>query len=181
MPLRLFRTTGHADLRMPGEARLGMHPAWLVLAVSLWLALACNVGVWRLLAGREEAPMVLATIALVAGGSAAVLGLLGWRRTVRPAATLLLLAGGLLACGLWVQDLPLESLWQERPPRLLPSWASFLRASVVLLVVVLALLPIVWVWTVRLRRLPASAQLRGNLVVVVLGMLACAAGVVLLP
>ena len=51
MALKLFRSTGYSTLLMPGEARLAMHPGWLVLATSLWLGLACNVALWRELSG----------------------------------------------------------------------------------------------------------------------------------
>jgi len=54
MALRLFRTTGYSTLLMPGESRLATHPARLVAAASLWLALACNVALWRLLSGDGD-------------------------------------------------------------------------------------------------------------------------------
>lgn len=165
MALRLFRTTGYSTLMMPGETRLAMHPAWLVLATSAWLALACNVAVWRLLANAPQSDprFVAATIALLGGGSAFVLSLLGWRRTLRFSATLLLLAGGLAACGLWVQGLPLEAVWQQRPRSVVPGWASFMGWQVPALMLVLAVLPVVWVWHVPLRRLPGPAQLQVNI------------------
>src|SRR5687768_7401078 len=125
MALRLFRTTGYSTLLMPGEAKLGRHPAWLVLAVGLWIGIACSVGVWRLFAGSASLREVLATAALLGGGSGVVLGVLGWRRTLKFSITVLLLAATLLATGLWVQQLPLDALWQERPRALLPAWPNF--------------------------------------------------------
>ncbi|QJW84848.1 hypothetical protein HK414_18335 [Ramlibacter terrae] len=181
MPLRLFRTTGYSTLLMPGEARLAMHPAWLVLGTSLWLALACNVGLWRFAADPGSGlRLALASVLLVAGGSFAVLSLLGWRRTLKFTATLLLLAGALAACGLWVQALPLEALWQQRPRALLPGWASFLRWQVPALMLLLAVFPIVWIWHVQVRRLPGPAQLQANVVGAIGGAIVFVAGLLLL-
>lgn len=175
MALKLFRTTGYSTILFPGETRLAMHPAWLVLAASLWLAIACNVGLWRLLGGQPVSPReVLAVAGLLGGGSAVVLSLLGWRRTVKLAITALLLAGALVACGMWTQDLPLQALWTERPRALLPGWATFMGWQVPVLVLVLALIPIVWVWNHPVRRLPGPAQLQVNILGAVLG--ACAFG-----
>lgn len=181
MALRLFRTTGYSTLLMPGEARLATHPLWLVLATSVWLALPCNVAVWRLAAGHAaDARFAAATVALIGGGSFALLSLLGWRRTLKLAATLLLLAGGLAACGLWIQGLPVESVWQQRPRALLPGWASFMRWQVPALMLVLAVLPTVWLWHVPLRRLPGPVQLQANLAGLVLGAAVFAGGLALL-
>ena len=171
MALKLFRATGHSTLILPGEVRLAPHPAWLVLVVSLWLGLACNVALWRAIAGSDAASMATAVkiAGAVGGGSAIVLGLLGWRRTLKPAATLLLLAGAVVACGIWTQGLPFDSLWTQRPRTLLPAWANLLRWQVPALLALLALLPIVWVWNQRLRRLPGPRQLNANLLTAGLG------------
>jgi hypothetical protein len=40
---------------------------------------------------------------LLAGGGGMVLSALGWRRTLKPAITVVLFLGALVACGLWVQ------------------------------------------------------------------------------
>lgn len=182
MALRLFHPTGYDTLLPPRQARQGTHPAWLVLAVSLWIGLACNVAVWRLAAdGFAGLRSLLATSALLAGGSGIVLSLLGWRRTLRVACTVVLLVAALLACGIWVQELPPESLWQQRPRSLLPAWPNFMRWQVPVLLLVLALLPIVGVWNVALRRLPAPQQLQSNIVGVLLAALVLGVGLVLLP
>lgn len=182
MALKLFRTTGYSTILFPGETRLAMHPAWLVLAASLWLALACNVGLWRLLSGQAVDPRtVLAIAGLLGGGSGVILSLLGWRRTVKLAITVLLLAGALVACGMWTQDLPLQALWTERPRALMPGWATFMGWQVPVLVLVLAVIPIVWVWNHPVRRLPGPAQLQVNILGAILGACAFAAGLSQLP
>lgn len=179
MALKLFRSTGYSTLLMPGEARLAMHPGWLVLATSLWLGLACNVALWRELSGSAMGTGLATALlggAVVAGASGALLSLLGWRRTLKPAITVLLFLGALLAGGMWAQALPVDGgLWGVRPRALMPGWASLLRWQVPALLVGLALLPSIWVWRVNVRRLPGPAQLRANLAGAVAGAAVAAA------
>jgi len=162
MALRLFRTTGFSTLLMPGESRMATHPAMLVLGGSLWLALACNVAVWRWLAGGIDALTALGSILLIGGASGALFSLLGWRRTLKPVLTFALVAAALAAAGIWSQQLPVETLWQGPPRLLLPAWTSFMRWQVLALVAVLAVIPIVWLWNHAVRRMPGPRQLQSN-------------------
>lgn len=173
MALRLFRTTGYSTLLMPGEARRATHPAQAAAWASAWLALVCNVAVWRLLTGTGDGRHVLESIAVIGGASGLVFSVFGWRRTLKPVITLFLLAGAVAACGLWSQQLPIETVWQGPLRSLLPAWASLLRWQVIALLLLLGLVPIVWLWNHPLRRLPGPVQLRAN----ILG--ACIAGAVL--
>jgi lipid A ethanolaminephosphotransferase len=181
MALRLFRTTGYSTLLMPGEARMATHPATLVLWASLWLGLACNVALWRWLAGTGDMREALGSVLVIAGASGAFFSLLGWRRTLKPAITLALIAAALVAAGLWSQQLPMETLWQGPSRILLPAWASFMRVSVLALVLALAVVPIVWLWNHGIRRLPGPVQLRTNLTGAAFAALAFAAGLFILP
>src|SRR4051812_16754186 len=98
MALKLFRTTGYSTLLMPGEARMAPHPARLVLWASLWLGLACNVGLWRFLLHRTtDWRSALASVLVVGGTSGVVLSLLCWRRTLKLALTVAFIGGALLA------------------------------------------------------------------------------------
>ena len=180
MALRLFRTTGYSTLLMPGESRIAPHPARIVFWASLWIGLACNVAVWRLLSGElASARTALSSAAIMVGGSALVFSILGWRRTLKPTVTLFLLAATLMACGLWSQQLPIETLWQAPSRALLPAWASFMRWQVLALVLVLGLVPIVTVWNMSMRRLPGPAQMRANMAGAFLAGLVLIAGIVL--
>jgi glucan phosphoethanolaminetransferase (alkaline phosphatase superfamily) len=178
MALRLFRTTGYSTLLMPGEARMAPHPAKAGFWASVWLAVACNVAVWRVLAGGLElAPAAVASAAIIGGGSGVVFSLLGWRRTLKPAITIALIAGALIACGMWSQQLPVDALWRRPPRSLLPSWADFMRWQVLVLVLVLAVVPIVTLWNTSLRRLPGPTQLRANLLGAILAAAVLAVGI----
>jgi lipid A ethanolaminephosphotransferase len=180
MALRLFRTTGYSTLLMPGESRLATHPARLVLWASLWLGVACNVALWRLLAGSTDLRTAAAATAVIAGGSGVVFSLLGWRRTLKPAITLALIASALIAAGLWSQQLPIVTLWQGPPRSLLPAWTSFMRWQVLAIVLLLAVVPIVWVWNHPVRKLPGQVQLQSNILGAMLAGLVFVAGVFLL-
>jgi lipid A ethanolaminephosphotransferase len=164
MALRLFRTTGYSTLLMPGESSIAPHPARLVLWGSLWLALACNVGLWRFLLLRtNDWRSTLASVLVVGGISGIALSLLCWRRTLKLALTLAFIGGALLADGLWSLQLPVETLWHGPPRTWLPAWASFLRWQAWALMLLLAVFPIVAVWNAQLRRLSGPAQLASNL------------------
>jgi len=176
MSLKLFRSTGYSSILAPGETVAALHPGWLILATSLWAGFVCNVALWRELAALPAAaglPRVLAIGAFIAAACAIVLSVLGWRKTLKPAATVVLLLAGLSAAAIWGQALPLDSsIADMRLSRLiLPSWASLLRWQVSLLLVGLTVVPVIWVWNVQLRRLPGPQQLASN----VTGMLAGAA------
>jgi glucan phosphoethanolaminetransferase (alkaline phosphatase superfamily) len=175
MALKLFRSTGYSSILAPGETHVAKHPGWVVLAVSLWAGFACNVLLWRAIANLPDTfglPHALALGAFIAAACALFLSIFGWRKTLKPAATLVLFLAGLSACAIWSQGLPLASIAEVRLPRLfMPPWASLLRWQVSLLLVVLTVIPTIWVWNTSMRRLPGPAQLSANL----RGMLAAAA------
>lgn len=72
-----------------------LHPAWVVVLISTWLATACNVPLWREVAqlpGQGSLRgwgFAIAFALIVAAGNAALLSLLAWRWTLKPAATVL--------------------------------------------------------------------------------------------
>lgn len=178
MALKLFRTTGYSTLLMPGESRVAPHPARLVVWGSLWLALACNIAVWRLLTGfGSDWRATLASVLVIAGGSGIVFSLLGWRRTLKPALTLALIGGALFAAGTWSQQLPVESLWRGPPRTWMPAWTSFMRWQVLALVLMLAVIPIVWLWNTSVRRISGQKQFQSTLAGAALSAFVLAAGI----
>jgi glucan phosphoethanolaminetransferase (alkaline phosphatase superfamily) len=168
MSLKLFRSTGYSSILAPGESRVATHPAWLVLAVSAWIGFACNVALWgelRLIGDGPGLPRALLWGVFIASSCGLLLSLLGWRRTLKRTATLLLLLAALAAASLWVQGRPLdgELLAYGIRGTLLPSWPSLLRWQFPALLAVLGLAPMLWVWQLQIRRLPGPQQLAANL------------------
>jgi lipid A ethanolaminephosphotransferase len=174
MALKLFRSTGYSSILMAGETRLAMHPGWMILAVSAWSGFVCNVALWRQLAGTGKPAGMGAALALalsVGGAGAIVISLFGWRKTIKLAATLVLLMAALAACSIWSDGLPVDAtlLGHGLAGRMLPSWASLLRWQVWALLTGLALVPMMWTWYTPLRRLSAQKQLNVNIVGALIG------------
>ena len=144
MALKLFRSTGYSSiLSCPARPGWRCIPRWIVAAVSLWVGFACNVACGAAFrrsaadgAGRRPG-------AGLGGhpcrGRGLVLSILGWRRTLKPAATLVLCVAALAACGDLGQQLPdrREPVGRAPSHACLPSWASLLRWQVLALLVVL--------------------------------------------
>ena len=101
MPLLLQRmqrfTFGPGAVAHPPQASRAMHPAWVVVLASAWLATACNVPLWREVAALPGQGTLrgwgfaLAFAVIVAAGNAALLSVLAWRWTLKPAITVMLL------------------------------------------------------------------------------------------
>ncbi len=187
MALKLFRSTGYSSILSPGETRLAMHPGWMVAAVSGWIGLVCNVALWRQMwvwpddgAGLVRAIMLGILVGAVC---AVVLSVLGWRKTLKPAATLLIFLAALGASKIWGEALPVDATLLDKglSSLLLPSWASLLRWQVSALLAALAVVPTVWIWHTRVRRLSGPQQLGVNITGVLLATaLAIASGFLLL-
>lgn len=166
MSLKLFRSTGYSTFLLPGEARLAPHPGWAVLAVSAWVGLACNAALWRALLELQPAGVARALLLgiLTAAGASLLLSLLCWRRTFKPAASLLCVMAATVTAGAWTQGLAGDAgLLMPHTDWVFPGWASLVGWEVPLMLAVLAGLPILSLWTTPLRRLTGPAQLRANM------------------
>jgi lipid A ethanolaminephosphotransferase len=169
MSLKLFRSTGYSSIFAPGQSRVAMHPGWIVLAASVWVGFACNVAIWRELAHSPEESLgwarALALAVFLSAACALVLSVLGWRRTLKPAATVMLFLAALAACSIWSQALPVDpSLLDKRLASLIvPPWASLLRWQVSAILAGLALAPSIWTWNTKVRRLSAQQQLSATM------------------
>lgn len=186
MALKLFRSTGYSSILSPGETRAAMHPGWMIAAVAAWVGFACNVALWREVSGHSADgagfARALAIGVYLASGCGLVLSILGWRKTLKPAATLILFVVVLAACSIWAQGLPIDANLADKrlSSLILPSWASLLRWQVCALLVGLALVPTVWVWHTPVRRLAGPRQLNVNLTgFMIAGVLLIASGYLL--
>jgi len=177
MALKLFRSTGYSSIFAPGQSRVAMHPGWIVLATSLWVGFACNVALWLELTHSPVEtiglPRALAWAVFACGACALVLSVLGWRRTIKPAATVVLFLAAMAAFSIWSQALPLDdTLLDKRLSSLiLPPWTSLLRWQVSAILVGLGLVPSVWAWNTKVRRLSARQQLSATVMGVLFGAL----------
>ena len=161
------------------------HPAWVVIAISVWLATACNVPLWRevsALPGQGTLRgwgFALAFGVIVAAGNAALLTLLAWRWTLKPAAATLVLMAAfgayfMLAYGIAIDASMLVNVLQTD----VKEAGDLFNLRLILTVVALAVPPLLWLYRKRvhhprpLRHLAHNtALLVGSVVVVVLSLL----------
>jgi lipid A ethanolaminephosphotransferase len=156
MSLKLFRSTGYSSILPAGETRVAMHPGWLILFTSLWSGFACNAALWRALGaspGSGSLAQALMMGAFAAAAAAVVLSVLGWRKTLKPAALLVLFLAALAAGVAWQTPLDPDNGYAglRLSSLLLPSWHGPLRWQVGAILAGLALPPAIWICKTRMR------------------------------
>lgn len=158
MALKLFRTTEYSSSSLFTHTRpaAGTWPVMLVLGSGLWLAVLGNVALWRAVAHGTEGGGLLMALTLgvgIAAFNCALLSLLAWRRLLKLSITVLFL---LAAAGTWFL------LADTAGPADLKPWAGWQRALTVLLV---AIVPMIWVWRRPVRLITGRRQLSSNVVI----------------
>jgi lipid A ethanolaminephosphotransferase len=146
-----------------------MRPLWLVVLASIWIATVCNVALWRELfrlpglSGGQAVVISVALVMVIALATTALLSLLAWRWTLKPAITVFLLAAAfgayfMMAYGVVIDKTMMVNTLQTdvRETRDLLNWR--LMATVL----VLAVLPLALLWRQKVRRASAARQLLGN-------------------
>jgi lipid A ethanolaminephosphotransferase len=147
----------------------GMRPLWLVLLASLWIATFGNIALWRTLAGLPElngaqaATLGVALGLVITLATAALLSLLAWRWSLKPAITLFLVSAAfgayfMLAYGVVIDKTMMVNTLQTdlRETRDLLNWR--LAATVL----ALAVLPGLWVWRQKVSRPGLARQALNN-------------------
>ena len=169
MALKLFRTTEYSTSSLFSHTRptAGTRPAMLVIGCGLWLAVLGNVALWRAVAHGTDGGGLLMGVVLgigIAAFNCVLLSLLAWRSWLKPVITILFL---LAAAGTWFL------LADTAGPADLKPWAWWQR---ILTVLVVAIVPMMWVWRRPMRLISQGRQFTGNLVILVVS-LAVLAGV----
>ena len=146
-----------------------LHPAWVVASISIWLATACNVPLWRELAQLpghgtlRSWAFCAAFLAIVTAGNAALLGLLAWRWTLKPAAALLVVMAAfgayfMLAYGITIDASMLVNVLQTDTHEA----ADLLNWRMAATVLALLAPPLVWLYRTPVRTLPVARQALHN-------------------
>ena len=177
MFLKLFATrksasqhsSPHSNRAIDGTSSQGVHPSWLVVLASIWLATLGNVALWQELIRLPEMNDLRALwfgasfALLIAALIILVLSLLNWRWTLKPAISLFLLAaafGGyfMLTYGVVIDSTMMVNVLQTdlHESRDLTSWKMLLTVTI------FALLPMVWLWRVDVKRLSVLRQVGHN-------------------
>jgi lipid A ethanolaminephosphotransferase len=146
-----------------------MRPLWLVVLASLWIATVCNVALWRELSrlpglsGGQALTISIALALVIALATTALLSLLAWRWTLKPAITVFLLSAAfgayfMMTYGVVIDKTMMINTLQTdvRETRDLLNW--HLLATVL----VLAVLPLILVWRQKIIRTGAGRQVLAN-------------------
>jgi lipid A ethanolaminephosphotransferase len=172
MPLRSASSSSSATRPAPlptVRQAPAIRPLWLVVLASIWIATVCNVALWRELfrlpglSGGQAVVISVALVMVIALATTALLSLLAWRWTLKPAITVFLLAAAfgayfMMAYGVVIDKTMMVNTLQTdvRETRDLLNWR--LMGTVL----VLAVLPLALLWRQKVRRASAARQLLGN-------------------
>ena len=174
MPLILQRlllphlATGTAPQPVSTATR-HLHPAWVVVLISTWLATACNVPLWREVAqlpGQGSLRgwgFAIAFALIVAAGNAALLSLLAWRWTLKPAAAVLVVMAAfgayfMLAYGIAIDASMLVNVMQTD----VKEAGDLLNLRMLGTVLILAAPPLLWLYRRPVQRLTALRHVAHN-------------------
>lgn len=173
MTIKLFHVTEFAESAYlsPETQREVTHPVTVLSLTSLWLTVVCNIPLWRELSHLPLETGQLWWLGLRLGlimvfALMALLSLLCWRRTLKPAALLLLLLSALNTPLMLGQAGAIElSAGLSTTAAQVRHAASWQLAGLFL---ALGLLPSLWLWRLPVRRIPLLANLRQNALLFVL-------------
>ncbi len=173
MRLKLFRSTGHSSLLdtrtaaawqhkvMPG----GRNPLMLLTVVSVWLATIGNWALWRALARLGQMntlgdyAFALAFAVIIFGGIGLVTALLAWRRSIKSVLIVLLLMAAfgmhfMLTYGIVIDDTMIVNVLQTNPS----ETRDLINLRMLITVLLVAGLPIGWLWRQPVQRLAWFTQ-----------------------
>jgi len=179
------RTSPASDPR--GGERARWSPLTLAFGAALWIAVLCNGPLWTALAALPEmatarGALFIAGFALmIAAGTGALLALLAWHRTIKPAIALFLLSAALGAhfmstYGVVIDPSMMTNVLQTDPREV----RDLLSLRLAVHVVLLAALPIALLWKLPLQHKRFKVQFGRNLGAFVVGWLVVLALVIAL-
>jgi lipid A ethanolaminephosphotransferase len=180
MGLKLFRSTGYSTLldtqtaaawQSSGAVALGRNPLGLLSIVSAWMATVGNAALWRELGrlGRlstlGDYGFAVALAVTIFGALGVLCGLLAWRRSIKPLLVVLLLMTALglhfmLSYGIVIDATMITNVLQTDPR----ETRDLLNWRLLLTVLIVAGLPIAWLWRQPVQHLRLGAQLLRNVV-----------------
>lgn len=169
MPKQLTQKTASSPV--------GTHPSWLIIITSLWLATLGNLPLWLELYRLPEMNdldavwFAMAFALLIAALLTMVFSLLCWRWTLKPLISVCLLSaamGGyfMLTYGVVIDSTMMTNALQTdmRETRDLLSWKMLVT------VLLFALLPMVWLWKIKVRPLIFVKQFLSNTILLLVGL-----------
>ena len=166
----------NSRLDFEGESARGIHPSWLILLASVWLATLGNWALWRELARLPEMNDLRALwfggsfALLIVALTAMLMSIVCWRWTLKPVISIFLLSAALggyfmLTYGVVIDSTMIVNVMQTdlRESRDLTSWKMLIT------ILVFAVLPMVWLWRVQVKRVSLLRQIAHNTLLFVAG------------
>jgi lipid A ethanolaminephosphotransferase len=152
------------------DAATGRNPLTLAALASLWIATLANWPLWRALLALPEtatwrgALFVAGFCAMVAALTTALLAFAAWRRTIKPAIALFVVSAALGAhfmgsYGVVIDPTMMTNVLQTNPRETL----DLLNLHLVFALLVIAGVPLLWLWRTPVQGLRFAAQLWRNL------------------
>ena len=149
-------------------------PLALAAIASLWIASFGNWPLWRALARLPEmasprgALFFIGFGLMIAALTTAFLSLLAWRHTIKPAITFVLLSAAIGAYFMGAYGIVLDPTMMTNVLQTDPREVrELLSDQFALNLLVLAVLPIAWLWRVRIRPMGMASQSMRNLLAIV--------------
>src|SRR5215212_5725364 len=157
-----------------GGASRTWSPLSLAVLASLWTASLGNWPLWRALARLPEMASPRGALFFVGFGlmiaalTTGFLALLAWRHTLKPAIAFVLLSAAVGAYFMGTYGIVLDPTMMTNVLQTDPREVrELLSAQFALNLVVLAVLPIAWLWRARIRAIPALSQSIRNVLAIV--------------
>jgi glucan phosphoethanolaminetransferase (alkaline phosphatase superfamily) len=177
--VKLFRVTEFAEsvFQSPLAHRTAIHPAWVMLLLALWMAVAGHVPLWRALwgsviLGQAGLPWLAGVVGQVFLLGVALMALMHWHGLFKWGAALVLAWSALGGCALALRAAKGESV--AMPPAALfeflldpANLQRLLDWRCLLALTVTGLLPMLLLWRMRVRRLPLGHGLLLNAIILV--------------
>lgn len=154
----------------------GVHPSWLILLASFWLATLGNLALWQELIRLPEMNdlrslwFCVSFALLIMALTCILLSLLCWRWTLKFVISIFLLAAAvgsyfMISYGVVIDSTMVVNVMQTdlKESRDLISWKMLLT------VVLFAFIPMAWLWRIQVKRLTALHHIGHNLLLIVIG------------
>jgi lipid A ethanolaminephosphotransferase len=165
-------------------AERGWYPGWLITAVSLWIATAGNLPLWRelsdlgLIHGGSGVVLVLGMTGLIVAALFILLGLLAWRHTLKPALGLFLLAAAFGAHFMLSYHVVIDSTMMVNVMQTdVREAGDLLSLKMLLNVGLLGVVPLVLLWRVPVRYGRTGRRVRDNALLLLTGVVLAVASV----
>ncbi len=165
-------SAANPELRAPLSA--ARNPTTLAVLAGLWLASVCNLPLWRALQALPEMQsprglvFMLSLGLMIAALATAVLSLLAWRRSIKPAIAVLLLAAAFGAHFMGSYGVVIDPTMMVNVLHTdVHETLDLLNLRLAVAAIVLAGLPLALLWRVRLGPVPVAGQALRNAVMLV--------------